>query len=71
MAQPTSPKVKAAAGGAAAGGVAGSIIQIVTYYLTPLVPADIQDPVFFLINTAIIAGLSAAGAFLGGYLKSP
>lgn len=63
----TQPKVRAATKGAAVGGAAAPIVQIVAYYLTPLVPADIKEPVFLLFGMAITAGMSAAGAWWAGY----
>ncbi len=63
----TKPKVKAAAVGAGVGGAASPVLQILAYYLTPLVPADIKEPVFLLLGMAITAGLSAAGAWWAGY----
>lgn len=67
MEQKTRPKVRAAAVGAGVGGAAAPIVQIVAYYLTPLVPADIKDPVFLLLGMGITAGLSALGAWWAGY----
>lgn len=64
------PKVKAAAVGGAGGGVAAAVLEILAYYLTPLVPSDIWQPVWFLVTLLVTGGLSAAGAYIGGYLKS-
>ena len=63
----TQPKVRVAAVGAGVGGAASPIVQILAYYLTPLVPADIKEPVFLLLGMGIAAGMSAAGAWWAGY----
>ncbi len=63
----TQPNVKAAAVGAGIGGAASPLLQILAYYLTPLVPADIKEPVFRRLGMSITAGLSAAGAWWAGY----
>ena len=45
------------------GDAASPVLQILAYYLTPLVPADIKEPVFFLLGMAITAAMSAVGAW--------
>lgn len=64
------PKVKASAAGAAGGTVVGALITILIYYVTPLVPAEVQQPVVLLITIAVPAGCAAAGSYIAGYLKS-
>jgi hypothetical protein len=64
------PKVKAGSYGAAGGTVVGTIITIVLYYLLPIVPADIHQPVILLVTIAIPAICAAVGSLLAGYFKS-
>lgn len=64
------PKVKAATVGGAGGTVVGALISIVLFYVTPLVPAEIQQPVVLLVTVGVTAACAAAGSFIAGYLKS-
>lgn len=63
------PKVKAGTYGAAGGTVVGALITIALYFATPLVPAEIQQPVVLIITVAIPAGCAALGAFIAGYYR--
>ncbi len=67
MARPTKRKVKYAAAGAAGGGAASAVLQILAYYMTPLVPADIYQPAFFLLSLLVTAALSYVGAWWVGW----
>jgi ABC-type uncharacterized transport system permease subunit len=64
------PKVKAATLGGAGGTVVGALISIALFYVTPLVPAEIQQPVTLLVTVSITALCAALGSFLAGYYKS-
>ncbi|CAA9516938.1 MAG: hypothetical protein AVDCRST_MAG05-3375 [uncultured Rubrobacteraceae bacterium] len=39
------------------------MLRILAYYLTQLVPTDIEEPVFHLLGMAITATMSAVGAW--------
>ncbi len=64
------PKVKASAVGAGGGTIVGALITIALYYATPLVPAELQQPVTLIITIAIPTICAAAGSYIAGYLKS-
>lgn len=63
--------VAAGTTGGILGGIAGALLQVAIYYLTPVVPADIQDSVFFLVNLAITGACSGLGAYIAGKLAPP